>query len=117
MMLPNAEAAVVDRSKVVDYLLNPDHPDGGPKCAFFAAFGFDRGNWRVLASALRDHALRNQVARVAESPYGVRYSVDGPLAAADGRAPNLRTVWIVDTDDEGRPISGAPRLVTAHPIW
>ena len=29
MKLPNAQLAIVDREKVVEYLLNPIHPDNG----------------------------------------------------------------------------------------
>ena len=35
MKLPNAERALVEREKIVNYLLNPAHPDNGGKAAFF----------------------------------------------------------------------------------
>jgi hypothetical protein len=38
--LPNASKARVDRSKVVDYLLAIDHPEGAGKAEFFTQFGF-----------------------------------------------------------------------------
>jgi hypothetical protein len=45
-----------------------------------------------------------------ETAYGLRYTVDGPMRAPDGRAPRVRTVWIVEPGD----ISA--RLITAHPL-
>jgi len=35
MKLPNANNANVEREKIVDYLLNPAHPDNGGKAEFF----------------------------------------------------------------------------------
>lgn len=32
MKLPNIEQAVVAYDKIVGYLLNPEHPEGGDKC-------------------------------------------------------------------------------------
>ena len=36
----NAHLAVVERHKVVGYLLNSAHPDNGGKARFFESFGF-----------------------------------------------------------------------------
>lgn len=49
MKLPNADKAIVEREKVADYLLNPEHRYGASKARFFARFGFSRENWKVLA--------------------------------------------------------------------
>lgn len=38
----NAHLAVVDRGKVLDYLLNEAHPDNGGKARFFVLLGFSR---------------------------------------------------------------------------
>jgi hypothetical protein len=42
MKLPNADKLVIEREKIVDYLLNPTHRFGGSKARFFDRFGFDR---------------------------------------------------------------------------
>ena len=39
MKLPNAEKAVVERTKITDYLLNAAHPDNGGKAEFFGGLG------------------------------------------------------------------------------
>ncbi len=115
MMLPDAGRAFVDRAKVVAYLLNPDHPDGGTKAAYFAAFGFRRQSWRAFADALVEQGTTNEVFRVAQSPFGVRYVVAGPMRSPDGRRPWIVTVWIVETPGPGAGGPSAPRLVTAYP--
>jgi len=43
-MLPLAEHAFVDQSKIVDYLLSITHPDGQQKLGSFSASGFIRIN-------------------------------------------------------------------------
>ena len=57
MKLPNADKAVVEREKIVDYLLNPGHRYGASKARFFAQFGFRPESWEVLAAALRAQRL------------------------------------------------------------
>jgi hypothetical protein len=37
--LPNAERALVEQPKLVDYLLNAAHPDNGGKAKFLEGFG------------------------------------------------------------------------------
>jgi len=110
MRVPNIENAWVDQSKIEDYLLCPYHPDGAAKARFFASFGFTLAGWRVFAEALRRHAETWPVVSQVESEYGERYAVDGPLDTPDGRDPNVRTVWIVETGNN------IPRLITAHPL-
>jgi hypothetical protein len=38
--LPNAARAIVEQHRLRQYLLNPAHPVGGSKAAFFIAHGF-----------------------------------------------------------------------------
>ena len=110
MKLPNADQAIVDESKVVQYLLSVNHPEGQSKAAFFSMLGFREHRWKTFARALRDHGDAGEVTDVSRSRYGTRYSVDGPIETPSGRRPRVRTVWIVD------PERGAPRLITAYPL-
>jgi uncharacterized protein DUF6883 len=58
MKLPNAHLAVVEREKIIEYLLNPGHRYGASKARFFAQFGFRFESWTILAAALREHGQR-----------------------------------------------------------
>ena len=109
MMLPDSNRAHVDRAKIADYLLSLTHPDGRSKAEFFMRLGFKIEEWEILAKALREVGMLNPVTSLVESPHGTRYTVEGPLQAPDGRAPRVRTVWIVES---GSP----PRLITAYPL-
>ena len=110
MKLPNADKAVVEREKILDYLLNPLHRYGASKARFFAGFGFQAEKWEQLAQALRHHGRTHEVKRAQETGFGPRYQVEGKLDAPDGRSPRVRSVWQMD---EGEV---APRLITAYPL-
>jgi hypothetical protein len=110
MKLPNSHLAIVEQDKITDYLLNPKHPHGASKARFFAQFGFHAAAWEGLAAALLTHGQMLGVARVTQTPFGPRYDVEGALAAPDGRAPRIRTVWQWDQGEI------APRLITAYPL-
>jgi hypothetical protein len=45
MKLPRAENLVIEREKIVSYLLNTDHPYGSSKATFFGLHGFHLENW------------------------------------------------------------------------
>lgn len=110
MKLPNLENAVVPLEKLTGYLLSTTHRDGRHKAAFFIRFGFATENWQLLERALRQHAATHNVAREEQSPFGIRYVIEGPIEAPDGRRPMLRTVWFIDTGED------IPRFVTAYPM-
>jgi len=107
--LPNADEAVVADEKIARYLLSPAHPTGRHKATFFRRFGFTADRPEEFMAALREHARQNEVARSDDTPFGTRYTAEGPLRAPDGRDPWVQTVWFVERG------ARLPRLVTAYP--
>jgi hypothetical protein len=107
--LPNAHLAVVERAKIVEYLLNAAHPDNGGKAPFFMALGFRPDDWEVFAAALRRLALNSSVSQNTETVHGGKYIIDGTIETPVGKTPVVRTIWIIDIGLD------APRLVTAYP--
>jgi hypothetical protein len=110
VILPNSDRASVEQSKITNYLLAFDHPEGAGKAEFFTHFGFTVSGWQVLADALTAHAQMQGVSLVSESVYGTKYRIDGPISCPDGRSPSIRAIWIIDAGSE------FPRLVTAFPL-
>lgn len=110
MKLPNVEKAVVPQAKITEYLLSFSHRDGRSKAVFFSRFGFAVDAWQTLADALIRHAEEYDVAKTEASQFGLRYVIEGALAAPDGRRPNVRVVWFIENKDS------APYLVTAYPL-
>ncbi len=110
MKLPHVENAIVPEPKITLYLLNTDHPRGKAKAAFFTRFGFSVAQWEVLRDALLIHVTKNDVANTVDTAEGTLYTIEGELDTPDERQPQIRTVWMIDTD------SITPRFVTAYPL-
>jgi hypothetical protein len=66
-------------------------------------------DWEGLAAALRRHAAEHEVIAVEDTPFGTSYVVEGSLTAPDGRSPQVRVVWFIETGES------IPYLVTAYP--
>jgi hypothetical protein len=109
MKLPNAHLSIVASEKISDYLLNPAHPDNGGKAEFFAALGFHRERWQILAVAFRKLTESAEVSKSMTSPHGQKYILDGRIESPSGKTSMVRTIWIVDRGQD------EPRLVTAYP--
>ena len=109
MNLPNPDRLIVEREKIVDYLLNPAHRYGASKARFFGEFGFRMEDWETLAQALREHGRQHEIVGTTETGFGPRYEIEGEIQVPDGRRPRIRTVWQLDRGQI------APRLITAYP--
>lgn len=94
--------------KLSRYLLNPAHPDGGPKAKFFLARGFAWERPEELGAALERHALEAAEIKRVWHPNGIKVVFMCAVTAADGTRPCIHSVWIEDT-------ASSRRLVTAYP--
>ncbi len=105
--IPGAENAKIEKRKLTSYLLDAEHPHGGPKARFFTALGYTAANWEDLRQALLAALPKAAAGPVRDGKKGPIYEVvltiQGPLGSAD-----LVTAWEIR---EGE----APRLVTAYP--
>jgi len=110
MQLANADAAIVSRSKIGNYLLDLAHPIGGGKARFFLSFGFRREEWNLLADAFRKHAQENPVANSISDADGVTYLIEGPLETPSGRKGRACEQSGFETGQV------APRFITSYPL-
>lgn len=111
MKLPHLENAYVPEQKIVKYLLNLEHQQGGKdKAIFFMRFGFKIEAWEVLAYALLNHAANHDVADSVTLPDRVHDVIEGQLISPDHRNPEIRSIWVIENG------STAPRFVSAYPI-
>ena len=109
--MPRMEPGPLLRSSSVSmapYLLNPAHPVGGTKAAWFASVGYTRQNWEELRDDLLTIATSCENFIAKPSPYGVKHEKVGEIGTDDRRPGGVVAVWIVE---ENSP----PRLVTAYP--
>ena len=105
MTLPNADRAMVEDAKLLDYCLSTTHPRGRHKARLFAAaLGITSSEAALLAAARCGDAVETK-----RNPFGTMYETRfpcaGPLKTAD-----VLSVWMVADAD------GVPRLVTCYPV-
>ena len=96
-------------AKLTNYLLNVDHPAGGPKALFFIANDFNPDTPDTFATALLLHADTHPIRSELVHPRGVNRLIRGELVTPSGRHPIIDVVWV---QDEGVTLQ---RLVTAYP--
>lgn len=106
MNLPNAENAQIDRRKLADYCLNPEHPRGKHKARVFAeVLSLGRADAAELEEEIRGRILAEPCVIGASDSFGTQYNVDF-RGERDGRKAAVRTSWIVRASED------FPRLTT-----
>jgi Domain of unknown function (DUF6883) len=110
MKLHNAENAHIREEKLTKYLQNLSHPDGANKARFCMRCGFSPEYPDELRIALLGHAQNSEVKETKPNPFGVKYVLEGSLAAPGGTYPQIISVWIIEHEND------YPELVTAYPL-
>ena len=109
MRLPAAESAIIDGTKIRDYLLSHEHPIGTFKAKFFGALGYAKDDWQRLASDIRAMPVTQDASIGQRSAFGEKFEVRGTLLGPAGVRAPIVTVWIILAGEH------APRFVTAFP--
>lgn len=95
------------KDKLEKYLLNPDHPTGGPKAKWFdQALGFTRENAADLQKQIVFDPAKAVATGVTEN--GTKYNQVIPIVGANGKTIDVTFAFIRNND-------GVVRLVTAIP--
>jgi hypothetical protein len=108
MKLP-ADEAIIPSEKLRDYILSPTHPDGRGKATFLGRLGYNQADWRRLEADLRRQILTREAKPAAQSAWGLKYEILGPLTGPNGTTAWVRSIWIVPA------VGTLPRLVTLIP--
>jgi hypothetical protein len=106
--LPNAEQAIIQTEKILDYLLSTAHPVGKFKAIFFQSLGYREDDWETLKRDLRKLLARDAQFKE-RTEYGQKYEVRGTLSGPAGKTAEIITVWIILNGEE------YPRFITAYP--
>jgi hypothetical protein len=108
MRIPNADGAIIAREKIVEYLLNLDHPDGGSKAALLTHCGFSADRPSELENALREQHLPLEARAGKPSAFSEKFEIIGPLVGPLDRVM-VRSIWIIRHGER------VPRLITLVP--
>ena len=95
MLLPNADRAEIDPTKLRDYLLSPTHPVGRFKARFFNALGYIAAEWQTLEADLRIQHLSQPARAGANVTYGQSYTIRAILMGPNGQAAVVVSVWFI----------------------
>lgn|SRR5574341_166069 len=107
--LPHSDKAIIDETKIRDYVLSSSHPVGRFKAAVFLRMGYTQENWRQLVDDIRQFHLLSDADAVEKTAYGQKYAITGRLKGPNGQTATLRSIWIVRNEEQ------APRFVTIYP--
>lgn len=108
MLLPAGEQAVVEDAKLLDYVLNPEHPVGRHHAGLFERLlGITRVNFELLKEQLLQAAVSVGVEAGQPSPFGQKFEMRFPVRGPLGTRPVL-AVWM---HEQGQ---ASPRLITCY---
>lgn len=110
MKLPNFRNVVIPKEKLTDYLLSATHPEGHSKAKAFRRWGFDETNIGELEYAFRKIACTRKIINTIPTPYGKKYVVNGKIQIPRGGGRNVKTIWIVEFNQQN------PRFISAYPL-
>jgi filamentous hemagglutinin len=96
--LPNYERAVIPRSKLEGYALNPAHKDGQHKARLFKSIlGFERTDWQELEKVILDELPYHEAVLSRVDKWGEFYSVSLPVVGPNGKTAVVQTIWKIET--------------------
>lgn len=112
--LPGCERAVIEGSKLIDYVLSPLSERGQHKARVFEkVLGFNLSNWERLRQAILQALPHHEASFASETAFGRKYEVTLPITGPNRRTVDVKTVWQFDRLLNGT-FAKAPRLVTLY---
>jgi Domain of unknown function (DUF6883) len=96
--LPNYQKAVIPRSKLEGYALNPAHKDGQHKARLFKSIlGFEKADWQKLEKTILDELPYYEAVLSREDKWGKFYSVSLRIVGLNGNTAIVQTIWKIAT--------------------
>ena len=108
MKLPNSKNCIIDDDKILKYLFNKSNPVSFGKAYFFNKIGFNEFNYIELKEILFEFACNNEIEKIIESLYGIKYIIIGEIVR-NSKTYFIETIWIVENN------TTIPRFITAYP--
>ncbi len=109
--LPNYQKAVIPRSKLEDYALNPASKEGQHKARLFKSIlGFERADWQKLEKIILDELPYYEAVLSRKDKWGIFYSVSLLIVGLNGNTALVQTIWIIETGTD------YPKFVTPREI-
>ena len=99
MKLPNGDRAIVPEEKLLNFLLNPNHPEQpGHAILFKELLGIGPESADMLRMALLRAAAESEASLGQISPYGQKYEIKFSMTGPRG-VYTVLSVWIIESSD------------------
>jgi hypothetical protein len=96
--LPNYQKAIISRSKLEGYALDPAHTDGQHKARLFRSIlGFEKADWQKLEKIILDELPYYEAVPSREDQWGKFYSVSIAIVGPNGNKAIVQTIWKIET--------------------
>lgn len=95
--LPNCQNAYLADSKLYDYLLNLNHPEGKGKAQFYQHIGYTSGMGEQLRADLLRMACYGLVISVVHNRQGTKYIIRSSLTAPNNKTYDLLTYGLLSS--------------------
>ena len=99
MDIRDIRAIIIQKEKILDYLLSPVHSKGQGKAEFFGSLGYHQLLWRTLEHDIRNLAPDNLI-EAGANEYGVKFIAKGIIVGPNGKSARILTVWMVYFGDD-----------------
>jgi hypothetical protein len=108
--IPRHLSPTIAERKLTHYLLNLDHPEGGPKANYLIQRGFAAEGPETLRGAIEAAARSQTTIKVERNRHGAKYVLQCEIETPSGARPCVQTVWIDQGDGQARFVTLVPRV-------
>ncbi|MGE0636512.1 MAG: DUF6883 domain-containing protein [Bacteroidia bacterium] len=110
MKIPSDSILEIDKNKIQNYLLNPNHPDGKAKADFFIANGINSNTAKEFENLLKHQATTIEITKELITLFGKKYIFESRIEFPNGKLHLIRSVWITGQTEK------VIKFVTAYKI-
>lgn len=100
------------KSKIETYLLDINHPVGGPKANFFInTLGYKKENSKDFFNSIKEIISSKTPIKITNSKYGLKYEFHEKMKGVNGKEITARVIVIVQKDNGKTTF----RIISAYP--
>ena len=100
------------KKKTVDYLLNPNHPQGGAKAKFFHdSLGYSQADSKTFHKNVVSSIIGKQPVKKEETKYGTKLTFKTTLSGKEGKNVSANVVVVIQKDKNRKTF----KIVTVYP--
>lgn len=101
-----------NKKKAEGYLLNKDHPQGGPKAKFMEdVLGYSKADSRKFHKAVVDSLIGKIPGKTQQTEYGLKHTYNTKIKGKNGKSTSANVVVVIQKDNKRITY----RIITVYP--